>query len=149
MPYEPSKSVGGGIAKRKGVPSLANLEDENKKVVSIFDRKNEKSQNSNFSHALTSRDPDFQSLVDNYLIKNNGSTPNDLLSKNEIGMEIMKYETSDSVDILMKFSILQIALGYGSTSVSQQLTHENFMCFYFKRSLIEYIEQMLKSSQYK
>jgi len=141
--------VGGGIAKRKGVPRLANLEDENKKVVSIFDRKNEKSQNSNFSHALTSRDPDFQSLVDYYLIKNNGSTPNDLLSKNEIGMEIMKYETSDSVDILMKFSILQIALGYGSTSVSQQLTHENFMCFYFKRSLIEYIEQMLKSSQYK
>ena len=137
---------GGGIAKRKGVPSLANLEDENKKVVSIFDRKNEKSQNSNFSHALTSRDPDFQSLVDYYLIKNNGSTPNDLLSKNEIGMEIMKYETSDSVDILMKFSILQIALGYGSTSVSQQLTHENFMCFYFKRSLIEYIEQILKSS---
>jgi len=140
------KVWGGGIAKRKGVPSLANLEDENKKVVSIFDRKNEKSQNSNFSHALTSRDPDFQSLVDNYLIKNNGSTPNDLLSKNEIGMEIMKYETSDSVDILMKFSILQIALGYGSTSVSQQLTHENFMCFYFKRSLIEYIEQILKSS---
>ena len=141
--------MGGGIAKRKGVPSLANLEDENKKVVSIFDRKNEKSQNSNFSHALTSRDPDFQSLVDYYLIKNNGSTPNDLLSKNEIGMEIMKYETSDSVDILMKFSILQIALGYGSTSVSQQLTHENFMCFYFKRSLIEYIEQILKTSQYK
>ena len=138
--------MGGGIAKRKGVPRLANLEDENKKVVSIFDRKNEKSQNSNFSHALTSRDPDFQSLVDYYLIKNNGSTPNDLLSKNEIGMEIMKYETSDSVDILMKFSILQIALGYGSTSVSQQLTHENFMCFYFKRSLIEYIEQILKSS---
>jgi len=140
------KVWGGGIAKRKGVPRLANLEDENKKVVSIFDRKNEKSQNSNFSHALTSRDPDFQSLVDYYLIKNNGSTPNDLLSKNEIGMEIMKYETSDSVDILMKFSILQIALGYGSTSVSQQLTHENFMCFYFKRSLIEYIEQILKSS---
>ena len=149
MPYEPSKSVGGGITKRKGVPNLANIEDENKKVVSIFDRKNEKSENSNFSHALTSRDPDFQSLVDYYLIKNNGSTPNDLLSKNEIGMEIMKYETSDSVDILMKFSILQIALGYGSTSVSQQLTHENFMCFYFKRSLIEYAEQMLKSSQYE
>lgn len=125
------------------------MEDENKKVVSIFDRKNEQSQNSNFSYDLTSRDPDFQSLINHYLIKNSGSTPNDLLSKNEIGMKIMKYQTIDSVDILIKFSILQIALGYGSTSVSHQLTHENFMCFYFKRSLIEYAEQMLKSSQYE
>jgi len=128
---------------------LANLEDENKKVVSIFNRKNEQSQNSNFSYDLTSRDSDFQSLVNDYLTKNSGSTPNDLLSKNEIGMKIMKYQTIDSVDILIKFSILQIALGYGSTSVSQQVTHENFMCFYFKRSLIEYAEQMLKSSQYE
>ena len=139
----------GFIAKWKGVSNLANLEDENKKVVSIFNRKNEQSQNSNFSYDLTSRDSDFQSLVNDYLTKNSGSTPNDLLSKNEIGMKIMKYQTIDSVDILIKFSILQIALGYGSTSVSQQVTHENFMCFYFKRSLIEYAEQMLKSSQYE
>jgi hypothetical protein len=128
---------------------LANLEDENKKVVSIFNRKNEQSQNSNFSYDLTSRDSDFQSLVNDYLTKNSGSTPNDLLSKNEIGMKIMKYQTINSVDILIKFSILQIALGYGSTSVSHQLTNENFMCFYFKRSLIEYAEQLLKSSQYE
>ena len=118
-------------------------EDNDEKVVSIFDGNHKHRRNSKFSGSLKSSDPEFQSLIEYYMIKVNGSTPNDHRSKNEIGIAIMKYDTIDHMDLLIKFAILEIALGYGSTSPNHHMIHENLMCIYFKRSMIECMENTL------
>ena len=122
-------------------------DNDDPKIVSIFDRNHKRVPNSKFRGALESDDPEFQTLVRDYMAKVNGSTPNDHRSKNEIGIAIMKYDTIDHMDLLIKLAILEIDLGYGSTSPNRHLIHENFMCIYFKQSMIQCMEHMLTAAE--
>lgn len=140
--YSLRRVVEGCVAKHKVAPKVAKNDDKHQKVVSIFDRKIEQGRSLNLRNSLTSSDPEFQRLIENYLAKINGSMPHDVRSKDEIGIAIIKYDTVDQTDLLIKFSILEIAMGYGSTSPTDHMNHEKLMCFYFKQSLIRYMENI-------
>lgn len=118
-------------------------DDDN--VVSIFNR--EPHHDSKYRGLLESHDPDFQNLVELYLSKVGSQNRDSEQSSNEIGLEIMKYETKDQIDLLIKFAILEIVLGYGPSSAQNHNVHENLMCIYFKKSMIDVMENRLTAAR--
>ena len=118
-------------------------DDGDGNVVSIFDRGPRR--NSRFSGILTSRNSEFQGLVESYLDKFGSEKPDNERIANEIGLAIMKYDTSDEADLLIKFAILEMSLGYGSSLTNYPLTHENLMCIFFKKSMIDFIDEQSAS----
>jgi hypothetical protein len=119
--------------------------DGDDNVVSIFDRGPH--HESRYRGILESRDPEFQNLVERYLSKVGSQNRESAQSKAEIGMGIMKYETTDQMDLLIKFAILEIALGYGSSSTNNHDVHENLMCIYFKKSMINFLENRQNAAE--
>ncbi len=119
--------------------------DSDDNVVSIFDRGAH--HDSRYRGILESQDLKFQSLVELYLSKVGSQKPDSERSKNEIGMAIMKYETKAQMDLLIKFAILEIALGYGSSSTNDHLGHENLLCIYFKKSMIDFMDARLRAAE--
>jgi len=119
--------------------------DGDDNVVSIFGRGSH--HESRYRGILESRDPEFQNLVERYLSKVGSQNRESAQSKAEIGMGIMKYETTDQMDLLIKFAILEIALGYGSSSTNNHDVHENLMCIYFKKSMINFLENRQNAAE--
>ena len=124
---------------------VSDWSDGDDNVVSIFGRGSH--HEARYRGILESRDPNFQNMVERYLIKVGSQNRDSAQSKAEIGMGIMKYETKDQMDLLIKFAILEIALGYGSSSTNNHDVHENLMCIYFKKSMINFLENRQNAAE--
>ena len=114
-------------------------------VVSIFDRVAH--QDSRSHGLLESHDPEFQILVERFLNKFGSQKRASRRSKDAAGIAIMQYETTDQMDLLIKFAILEIVLGYGPSSAQNHNVHENLMCIYFKKSMIDVMENRLTAAR--
>ena len=116
-------------------------DDGDGNVVSIFDRGPRR--NSRFSGILTSPNSEFQGLVESYLDEFGSQRPDNERIAHQLGIAIMKYATSDEADLLIKFAILEMSLGYGSSAVNYRITHQNLMCIFFKKSMIDFMDDQI------
>ena len=110
-------------------------------VVSIFDGKPVHSSNSQrFNKPLRSGDPKFNELVEDYFLKS--STYQDAAKRRTASMNIQKYPTTELMDLMIKFEIVEQELRTCRYDTQDYSIHEQLIFCNFKRSLIEFLDEL-------
>lgn len=117
------------------------------KVVSIRDGKPiPTSSSSKFLGKLKSNDPKLNRLLENYFKALGLEKSDHTLARRELALTIQNFETDDPMDLLLKLTVLESELGWGPDILSHESPHERLLFAYFRRALIQYIEEMTRKS---
>ena len=120
---------------------------EDGKVVSIRDGKPIPStQSSKYYGKLTSKDPKLNRLLENYFKALGLEKSDRTLARHELALTIQNFETDDPMDLMLKLTVLESELGWGPDILSHESPHERLLFAYFRRALIQYIEEMTRKS---
>lgn len=102
------------------------------------------SRSPKLSGRLTSNDPALARLLKSYFEALGLQPENRSLVSKELALAILNYETRDPIDLLVKLTVLECEFGCGPDILTDQPKHERLLFAYFRRALIQYIDDMTR-----